>query len=199
MQSTSTLIRTVHQTACEAGTIYDWPIGNWCVSQVTDMSDLFKDAVDFNENLWSDVSNVITMKGMFSGAASYDQHMSSWDVSRVTDMCKMFNGAASFNSSIGAWNVPNVTNMEGMFFEAKSFDQDISDWDLSSVVDMLPSTSYLFQLFLQTSKLLSRCTISSGVRFAGNDDDGRINAHKLQQRMKLQIILLCRHNLHQLR
>jgi surface protein len=91
-------------SACEAGTIYSWPIGNWCVSQVTDMSDLFKDAVDFNENLWWDVSSVTTMKEMFSGAASYDQDMSSWDVSRVTDMYYMFNGAASFNSSVGAWN-----------------------------------------------------------------------------------------------
>jgi hypothetical protein len=30
--------------ACEAGETYGWPIGIWCVSQVTDMSGLFKDA-----------------------------------------------------------------------------------------------------------------------------------------------------------
>jgi hypothetical protein len=66
------------------------PNWNWCVSQATDKSDLFKDAVDFNKNLWRDVSSVTTMKEMFSWAASYDQDMSSWDVSRVTDMYYMF-------------------------------------------------------------------------------------------------------------
>jgi hypothetical protein len=41
------------------------------------MSGLFKDAVDFNEALWWDVSSVTTMVDMFSEATSFDQDLSN--------------------------------------------------------------------------------------------------------------------------
>jgi surface protein len=121
---------------CKAGKTYGWPIGSWCVSQVTDMSGLFKDAVGFIEDLWWDVSSVTTMKEMFYGATSFDQDLSNWDVSRVDDMTDMFRDAASFNGNIGSWNTSSVTTMNGMFYQATAFDQDLSNWDVSSVKDM---------------------------------------------------------------
>ena len=58
---------------------FGWPIGIWCVSQVTDMSGLFADKATFNEDLsgW-DVSSVVNMKGMFQGTALYNQDLCSW-------------------------------------------------------------------------------------------------------------------------
>ena len=66
-------------------------ISDWDVSQVTDMSELFKDKTNFNDDIsnW-DVSNVTNMSVMFSDATSFNQDISSWDVSSVTDMSAMF-------------------------------------------------------------------------------------------------------------
>ena len=49
-------------------------IGQWDVSNVTDMSRLFQDMKDFNEDIsmWN-VSNVNYMKFMFNGATSFNQ------------------------------------------------------------------------------------------------------------------------------
>ena len=57
----------------------------------------------------------------------------SWDVSKVTDMRGMFSGATSFNQDIGSWDVSKVTDMEVMFAEASSFNQDLSNWDVDNV------------------------------------------------------------------
>jgi surface protein len=54
-------------------------ISQWDVSHVTDTSDLFKDQVDFNDDIseW-DVSNVTNMSNMFSGAVQFDLSLSKW-------------------------------------------------------------------------------------------------------------------------
>ncbi|KAL7504907.1 hypothetical protein ACHAXN_002432 [Cyclotella atomus] len=86
--------------ACEAGKTYGWPIGIWCVSRVKDMSGLFQNAPDFNEDLWWDTSSVTTMKRMFQGAKSFNQDLSDWDVSSVTDMSYMFHRSLSFKATL---------------------------------------------------------------------------------------------------
>ena len=77
------------------------PIGEWDVSRVTDMGQMFYWARLFN----SDVSE--------------------WDVSRVANMRVMFSGASSFNSDVSKWDVSRVTNMQSMFFYASSFNQTL--------------------------------------------------------------------------
>ena len=54
----------------EVAKAYGWPIGTWCVSDVTDFSDIFMNAVDFNEDLsqW-DTSRAPTMPGMLLTAS----------------------------------------------------------------------------------------------------------------------------------
>ena len=49
-------------------------ISNWDVSNVTNMSDMFRYATSFNQplNKWN-VSNVIFMAFMFEGASSFNQ------------------------------------------------------------------------------------------------------------------------------
>ncbi|MDT0622607.1 BspA family leucine-rich repeat surface protein [Croceitalea vernalis] len=112
-------------------------VSSWDVSNVTDMSEMFSDTGSFNDDLsgW-DVSSVTNMSGMFNGADSFDADISGWDVSKVTDMGDMFRGARSFNVDISGWDVSNVTDMGGMFFSAADFNVDISVWDVSKVTDM---------------------------------------------------------------
>ncbi len=83
-----------------------------------------------------DLTNVTSMRNIFSSTANFNSDIGSWDVSHVTDMQNAFYYAASFNSDIGAWDVGSVTNMLGMFVGAGSFNQPIDSWDVSSVTTM---------------------------------------------------------------
>ena len=106
------------------------------LSQVTDMTAMFRDAAAFNGNISSwDVSSVSRMEFMFSGTA-FNGDISSWDVSKVTDMTAMFWGAHSFNGDISSWDVSKVTTMESMFRGTTAFNGNISSWDVSKVTDM---------------------------------------------------------------
>jgi surface protein len=114
---------------------FNQDIGNWNVSSVTNMTNMFV-ACPFNQNIsnW-DVSNVANMSLMFT-ASSFNQDIGHWNVSSVTNMNSMFTSASSFNQDIGSWNVSSVTNMVSMFNNASSFNQDIGSWNVSSVTDM---------------------------------------------------------------
>ena len=107
-----------------------------CTSGITDMSLLFKDKVDFNQNISSwDVSNVTSLKEIFFRARAFDQPLNNWDVSQVTDMSNMFL-FSPFNQPLNNWDVSNVTNMKDMFYYAQAFNQPLNSWDVSSVTSM---------------------------------------------------------------
>ncbi|MBO0330016.1 BspA family leucine-rich repeat surface protein [[Muricauda] lutisoli] len=108
------------------------------LSNVTDMSYMFKDATSFNGDLGSwDTSNVTNMLGMFASADSFNGDIGGWNTGNVTTMKSMFKGATSFNGDIGGWNVGNVTDMGTMFWNAISFNRDIGGWDTGNVTNML--------------------------------------------------------------
>jgi len=110
---------------------------DWDVSLVTDMSELFKAKVSFNQPIGSwNVSQVTTMVGMFEYATAFNQDISGWAVSSVSDTGHMFKGAAAFNQPIGSWNTSQVTGMREMFWNAATFNQDIGSWDTSQVTNM---------------------------------------------------------------
>ncbi|MFL2611193.1 MAG: BspA family leucine-rich repeat surface protein, partial [Flavobacteriaceae bacterium] len=110
---------------------------NLCISQVTDMDNLFLDDSTFNSNInfW-DTSSVTTMQNTFKGAIIFNQPLDNWDVLNVTDMSYMFDDARLFNQDIGSWTTSNVTDMEAMFRDASIFDQDIGNWNTSNVEKM---------------------------------------------------------------
>lgn len=112
-------------------------IRTWCVSRVTDFSDLFRDFVDFNEPLdgW-DVSQVTNMAGMFRGAETFNQPLAAWNTSSVRDMSQMFLGAFDFNNDVSTWQTSSVRTTSHMFDGASSFDQNLTSWDAGSVVTM---------------------------------------------------------------
>lgn len=102
------------------------------VSQITDMSGLFKDSIFHGDISEWDVSNVKNMNHMFY-RSEFDGDISSWNVSNVTNMNYMF-AFSEFNSDISEWEVFNVKTMIRMF-DHSPFNGDISTWDVSSVWD----------------------------------------------------------------
>jgi surface protein len=112
-------------------------INTWNVSNVTNMSGLFADALRFNEplNNWN-VSNVTNMKNMFYTALQFNQPLDSWNVSNVTNMEDMFSNTSKFNQPLNYWTVFNVINMAGLFYNATQFNQPLNNWNVSNVTNM---------------------------------------------------------------
>ncbi len=123
-------------------------MGDWKVSNVTDMSNLMfaihnnmllKGASEFNEDIskW-DVSNVTNMGGMFSGCKTFNQPLNNWGpkLSKVTNMSGMFYDCNIFNQPLDMWDVSNVNNMRAMFGYCTMFDQPLDSWNVSNVTDM---------------------------------------------------------------
>jgi surface protein len=109
---------------------YGWPIGSWCVGNVTDMKWLFQRLDTFNEDIsgW-DVGQVTDMSFMFYQASSFNpDNLLNWDTSSVTTMESMFERASAFNGNISSWNTSAVTDMSAMFFKASSFNQNLCAW-----------------------------------------------------------------------
>ncbi|MDA9339640.1 BspA family leucine-rich repeat surface protein [Polaribacter sp.] len=118
-------------------TSFDSELSSWDVSKVTNMSSVFYNASSFTSDLsaW-DVSKVTNMSFMFYNASSFTSDLSDWSVSNVLNMSSMLRGATSFDSELSSWDVSKVTNMSSMFYNASSFTSDLSAWNVSNVTNM---------------------------------------------------------------
>ena len=117
---------------------FNGDLSGWDVSNVTDMSDMFHTARVFEGiglSGW-DTGNVSNMFRMFYEAFAFNADLSGWDVSNVTNMGSMFAFAVDFNADLSGWDTGNVTYMVGMFFSANDFNSDLGAWDISGVTDM---------------------------------------------------------------
>ena len=132
--------------------VFNQPIGDWNVSQVTDMSTMFQSTASFNQDIskWN-VGKVTTFTAMFNGATVFNNDVNSdtnpitfrtgingWNigagVASVTTN-QMFQNT-NFNRYIGDWDVSKVTAMGNMFLSNTSFNQDISKWNMGGVTSM---------------------------------------------------------------
>jgi surface protein len=84
-----------------------------------------------------DISHVTNMSLMFYNASNFNQNLSGWDTSKVTGMSNMFNGATSFNQDLSAWDVSNVTDMSYMFqgatLSTANYDKLLLSWSKQEV------------------------------------------------------------------
>lgn len=111
-------------------------IEGWDTSNITDLSGVFYNAKNFNQDIskWK-TSNVTDMSVAFYGAKKFNSPLNSWDTSKVTTMRSMFYGAEEFNQDISSWKTENVTDMAFMFYNAKKFKKSIKNWNVSKVTD----------------------------------------------------------------
>ena len=109
-------------------------IGDWDVTNVTDMRVLFKNYKLFNESLnkWN-VSNVQNMEEMFNNCQNFNESLNDWNVSNVQNMTSMFNNCQNFNQPLNKWDVSKVKVMTGMFNNCQNFNQPLNEWDVSKV------------------------------------------------------------------
>lgn len=103
---------------------------------LTSLESAFRSCANLTEVPISIPSSVTNISQMFRDASSFNQDIGSWDVASVTNMGLMFDSATSFNQNIGSWNTSSVTNMGFMFRSATSFNQNIGSWNVSSVTNM---------------------------------------------------------------
>jgi len=75
-----------------------------------------------------DVSNITNMSNLFKNS-EFNGDISKWDVSNVKDMNSMFYNS-EFNGDISKWDVSSVINIDYMFAYSK-FNKDISQWNIT--------------------------------------------------------------------
>jgi len=101
-----------------------------------DASNMFSNAINIPDLSKLYVSNVTNMSGMFKSCENFNQSLNKWDVSNVTDMSRMFEGCITFNQPLNNWDVSNVTDMSAMFLDCRIFNNPLNNWDVSNVTDM---------------------------------------------------------------
>jgi len=102
---------------------------------VSNMASMFRSCVALNgpANIgqWN-VSNVSDMQGMFRLASNFNQDVSSWNVSNVLNMFAMFRTAAAFNQNLGPWTMSNAVNLaailEGSGLDCDNYSATLSGW-----------------------------------------------------------------------
>jgi surface protein len=114
--------------------VFNQPLDNWNVSNVTNMGGMFILCINFNQPLngW-DVSRVTNMNSMFINCTNFNQPLNDWNVSNVRGMEIMFVRCTNFNQPLNNWNVSRVTSMRAMFEDCTSFNQDLSTWNIDRV------------------------------------------------------------------
>jgi len=146
-------------------------ISQWDVSEITDMSSLFEDNHEFNEDIsnW-DVSNVTTMEKMFCNATSFNQRIRKWNVKNVTTMEKMFFNATSF-SSVVEMDVPNLITTSAMFMNATNFNSYViitnsnKLTDTSSMFENVPFNGFNSHLIINTSNVITMARMFFNSKF----------------------------------
>lgn len=137
-------------------------LDNWDVSHITNFSNMFYNAKNFNQDLnsWNIGANIdpenvnpalrINMSGMFAFANNFNGNISSWETIKVSSMQSMFHHSSaisSFNQDISLWHTDNVTNMYFMFYGASAFNcgenpgvtnplKSLNNWNVSKVTNM---------------------------------------------------------------
>ena len=126
---TSTIFTCTLNTMFQNASLFNQNIGGWIVTNASNMSFMFQNAVAFNNAGSNTIQtwNVIkcnNYSSMFQNAISFNQPLLNLVNTSTISSCtfnSMFNNASLFNQNIGSWNTANSTNIAAMFQGALSF------------------------------------------------------------------------------
>ena len=144
-------------------------VGNWDVSNVTDLGSTFSFCTGFNNAGSSsitgwDVSNVTSMNYLFYKTL-FNHPIGVWNVSNVTSMTSMFygstNNSSPFNQDLSSWDVSNVTHMNDMFAYGSFNNSSITGWNTSSLTDI----RYMFQANTGFNQPIGSWDVSNATSF----------------------------------
>jgi surface protein len=118
-------------------------IGEWDVSEITDMSNLFEGMItteEKNERIagisnWN-VSKVTDISNIFSDCSSFNQPLDGWEFDELTTMNGAFSGCSSFNQPLENWNVYFIESFIWVFEGCSSFNQPLNGWTVSNALFM---------------------------------------------------------------
>jgi len=109
------------------------PSGN----STTDLGSMFESASLFNNggtntiNSW-DVANVSDMSNMFKDAKAFNQDLSSWNTVSVNNMSNMFKDARLFDQNLGSWDIANLIDatdmLDGSGMSSTNYTQLLIQW-----------------------------------------------------------------------
>ena len=163
-------------------------IENWNVTQVTNMSEAFKngrpgtgtfgalDSTNFNDDIsgWN-IINVTNMSSMFEGAAAFNQDL-EWSISgNLTSLASMFQDATSFNGTLNFTSSGvNQCDCKKMFFGASSFTGGgLAGWQGNGLVKRIGNLDSMFKNAVAFNADLTGWrfygTSGTAVHVSGND------------------------------
>jgi surface protein len=99
------------------------------------MTCMFRWCSSFNGKCEFNTENVVDMVGMFLGATSFNQPLTSFDTSKCEDMHAMFESATSFNQPLNHFDTHLNVSLRQMFRGCTYFNQDLNNWDTSKVTE----------------------------------------------------------------
>lgn len=106
-------------------------------STITNMSAMFMEAYSFNDpdiGEW-DVSNVTDMSYMFQTTNLFNAPLNNWNVSKVIYMDYMFHESVEFNQPLDKWNVSKVRTMYKMFYLNQAYSHPLNSWNTAALTD----------------------------------------------------------------
>lgn len=145
-------VTTMHYAFSEAAAfnngcdedVFTCPL-NWNTHLVTNMNNMLRLALKFNQNIsfWdtssvTDFGALFYSAGVFNNGCAVDDPSCSldWGTNSATTMYQMFSGAVEFDQNLSMFDTSNVANMTGMFHSAEKFNHDVSMWDVGAVTSI---------------------------------------------------------------
>jgi surface protein len=116
----------------------------------------FNDALSYTYNFElsatdaPDLSNVTDMSSMFRNASSFNSPINHWDVSNVTNFYRMFYNAGPFDQNLDTWDITNVTDMRNFMIQAgvstSNYDAILIGWEATLQAAYPSGTGYGFSI-----------------------------------------------------
>lgn len=183
------------------GSSWNGTLNQWNMSNVKDVSNMFKNNTAFNgfiEGWFSGTGHVVeNMSGMFEGS-SYNGKLAGWKLqSSVKNVDNMFKDTTTFNKYIEGWFAPfgavvgNVLeSAAGMFENAAAYNEKIANWNMSSVKNVsgmfknnTTFTGYIEPWFNQSNEVEDLSSMFEGSTYTGKLVEWKLPSAKTTSNM----------------